>query len=122
LGRVTKSFRQRFREEIKHLEEFKDLLNDPTRREAVDLIKYAASSELGALHYSQILTALDGIKICGLLDNRKVITEILEYCKQLEIDIEDLKLQIDRIKDITEDKYFSACQNLRSDVQNAKQS
>jgi hypothetical protein len=63
----------------------------------VDFLKYAASSELGAVHYNQILTALDGIKLCGEVDNRKVITELTKYCKEIEGKIDELQQRLDTL-------------------------
>ena len=95
MGRVTNSFRQRFREEIKNFEQFQDSLIEPARRDAVDYLKRAVSDDLGILSYSYILTALDGILLCEEINNRKIITVLTDYSKKLENKIDELEHKID---------------------------
>jgi hypothetical protein len=106
---VTKSFRQLFKEELNRLKFFQEALMDPARRDAFDCLKRAASSELGALTYSYILTAFDGILLAGAVDNRKILIELSEYSKKLEENINDLRKQVVNIEKLFEDhaKYLN---------------
>ena len=51
----------RFQEELRAIKQFREALMDTGRKNTVDNLIRATSSEMGALTYAQILTALEGI-------------------------------------------------------------
>lgn len=64
------------------------------RRDAVENIINVAYSEMGALSYSRILTALDGILLAGVVDNRKMILELTKHIQKLMNKLEELERRL----------------------------
>jgi hypothetical protein len=83
-----------FQEELSTLKKFREALMNSGRRDAVENIINVAYSEMGALSYSRILTALDGILLAGVVDNRKMILELTKHIQKLMNKLEELERRL----------------------------
>ncbi|HDI52774.1 MAG TPA: hypothetical protein ENF89_01345, partial [Candidatus Bathyarchaeota archaeon] len=85
LGRSTPSIRASFEETVSRLRKrFKDALIDEERREALESLIEAWSSELGALNYAEGFTLLDLMLLTAAIDNRRLLLELLNRVEALE--------------------------------------
>lgn len=76
LGRITEPFRMRFQQELGNLNQYRQALMDPARRDAVGSLMTASSSELGAMSYTRIPYTLDIMLLTATVDNRKEIEDL----------------------------------------------
>ena len=96
MGRITKSFRLMFREELNSLRKnYQQVLMDLSRRDAFDSIVKAWSSELGAMSYVNIVPVLDVMLLTAVVDNRRLIEKLSEQ-------IGAISSRIDQIQKLTE--------------------
>ena len=91
MGRITLSFRTIFQKELKNLRSFRDALMDLSRREALDSLKKAWSSEMGAMSYVKIPAVLDIMLLTAVVDNRKLILKLLERIGVLRSKVEKME-------------------------------
>ena len=85
LGRITPSFRMRFKEQLNILKQFKEALLDLRLRESFDSLIEVWSSELGAMSYAKIPSALDCMLVLAVLDNRKLIMKLEEQVASIAL-------------------------------------
>ena len=97
MGRITKSFRVIFKEQLRDLRGFHNALMEASRRDAFDSLKRAWSSELGAMSYARIPYVLDAMLLTGLIDNRKLIEELYARFRLLESKVEKLASRLNAV-------------------------
>jgi RecA/RadA recombinase len=79
LGRETRPFRQSFQETVERLrKELRDPLIDTGRKAAFDHHLEAWASELGAMSYAESFKLMDLMLIVSILENRRLLEEVLE--------------------------------------------
>lgn len=76
LGRITEPFRMRFQQELGNLNQYRQALMGPARRDAVGSLMTASSSELGAMSYTRIPYTLDIMLLTATVGNRKEIEDL----------------------------------------------
>jgi len=102
MGRVTIPFRTRFHEELDSLRrDYRDVLREPSRREAFDALVRAWSAELGAMSQARIVAALDAMLLTAEVDNRRLIEDLCRDLKQLRAEVEELREKLRQIKSLT---------------------
>jgi DNA repair protein RadA len=85
MGRVTLPFRMVMQEEMNTLKRtFREVLMDPSRRDAFDSLIKVWSNEQGAMSHARVPTALDIMLLTGVIDNRKLIEELSDRFEILE--------------------------------------
>jgi hypothetical protein len=96
LGRETKSFRQSFQDMVERLrKEFKEPLIDQGRKTAFDYLLEAWGSEQGAMSYAESFKMLDLILLVSVLENRSLLTEVMEKFSILEERIKRVREGVD---------------------------
>jgi len=91
LGRITRSFRRQFEEELRELESsYVRGLRDPGLQEAFDGLVEVWGSEQGAMSVSHVPTVLDLMQLTAILDNRREINELIEKLKEIRARLEEL--------------------------------
>ena len=76
MGRITKSFRIQFQEEIRTLKKFRNALVDFGHRDAFDRLLKVWGSTQGAMAYADIPYVLDAMVLTAVVDNRKRIMQL----------------------------------------------
>lgn len=76
MGRITKSFRIQFQEEIRTLKKFRNALVDVGHRDAFDRLLKVWGSTQGAMAYADIPYVLDAMVLTAVVDNRKRIMQL----------------------------------------------
>ena len=89
MGRITPSFRMIFHTLLKDLKHYQEALMDVARRDALNSLIKAWSSELGAMGYARIPSALDVMLLTAVVDNRKLVLELFDKVKALELKIKE---------------------------------
>lgn len=96
LGRITIPFRIAFREELNNLKRtLREALIDAGRREAFDSLAKVWSSEQGAMSYARVPSALDSMMLTAAIENRKLITELLEENVKLRSRLEKIERKLE---------------------------
>jgi DNA repair protein RadA len=97
LGRITQPFRTMFQEEMNNLKRtYREALMDAGRRDAFDSLVKAWSSEQGAMSYARVPTALDIMLLTGVVDNRKLVEEILDQLGVMSSKLEKIESRLER--------------------------
>jgi len=101
MGRVTIPFRSRFHEELDSLRrDYREVLREPSRREAFDALVRAWSAELGAMSQARIPAALDAMLLTAEVDNRRFIEDLRRDVKQLRAEVEEFREKLRMIQDL----------------------
>jgi len=84
MGRVTRSYRQRLKEERDRVKTvYRERLKDKEHQKALDGLWDAWGSEEGAMTNSGITDALKALLLTAVVDNRREIEELREDLAEL---------------------------------------
>jgi RecA/RadA recombinase len=91
LGRITRSFRRQFEEELRELEaSYVKGLRDVKLQEAFNGLVEVWGSEQGAMSVSHVPTVLDLMHLTAILDNRKRINEMAARLEEIRVRLEEM--------------------------------
>jgi hypothetical protein len=99
VGRITKSFRTVFKEELRALREFQRALRDRGRRDAFNDLVKAWSNEMGAMTYVKLPVAFDVMLLTAVVDNRTCILKLADRIEQASSRLEKIQALLDRMPD-----------------------
>jgi len=64
------------------------------RRDALEGLVSVWSSEIGAISYADIISALDGMLLTSVIDNRKQILKLMDELRTLRTKIDKIKKKL----------------------------